>query len=374
MSPPAETLQRISRLTPLRELLIRLDATARPVPAKNIEPAAAVGATLAADVLASADCPAVPTASRDGWAVAADLVADAGPHAPVPLSPAPKWVENGERIPLGMDVVLPLDAVAVTKSGAEAHASAAPGEGVISAGADAAKGAILRHAGERLRPSDVAILRAAGISSVSARAPRIKIFSTGVPARSAADTISPMLARAIENEGGIAEVAQAASLESVLLDRACDAVITIGGTGTGRRDASVKTLARVGRVEIHGFGIAPGETAALGASDGRPVLLLPGRLDAALAVFLVAGRRMIAGLAGRREDQPGNSAKLARKIASTVGLAEVVLVRRVGDGIEPLASGFFAWSALARADGWILVPPESEGFAAGATVETRPLP
>ena len=374
MSPPAETLQRISRLTPLRELLIRLDATARPVPAKNIEPAAAVGATLVADVLASADCPAVPTASRDGWAVAADLVADAGPYAPVPLSPAPKWVENGERIPLGMDVVLPLDAVAVTKSGAEAHASAAPGEGVISAGADAAKGAILRRAGERLRPSDVAILRAAGISSVSARAPRIKIFSTGVPARSAADTISPMLARAIENEGGIAEVAQAASLESVLLDRACDAVITIGGTGTGRRDASVKTLARVGRVEIHGFGIAPGETAALGASDGRPVLLLPGRLDAALAVFLVAGRRMIAGLAGRREDQPGNSAKLARKIASTVGLAEVVLVRRVGDGIEPLASGFFAWSALARADGWILVPPESEGFAAGATVETRPLP
>jgi molybdopterin molybdotransferase len=374
MSPPAETLQRILRLTPLPEFLIRLDATAGPVPAKNIEPAAAVGATLAADVLASADCPAVPTASRDGWAVAADLVADAGPYAPVPLSPAPKWVENGERMPSGTDSVLPLDAVAVTKSGAEAHASAAPGEGVLPAGADVAKGAILRRAGERLRPSDVAILRAAGLSSVFARAPRIKIFSTGVPARSAADTISPMLARVIENEGGIAEVAQAASLESVLLDRACDAVVTIGGTGTGRRDASVKTLARVGRVEIHGFGIAPGETAALGMSDGRPVLMLPGRLDAALAVFLVAGRRLIAQLAGRRGDQSGNSAKLARKITSTVGLAEVVLVRRVGDGVEPLASGFFAWGALARADGWILVPPESEGFAAGATVETRPLP
>lgn len=374
MSPPTEALQRISRFAPLTEVFARLDAVARPIPAKSLEPAAAVGATLAADVTAAADWPSGPIAMRDGWAVAADLVTDAGPYAPVALSPAPAWVETGQPLPAGTDAVLPLDAVTVAKSGAEAHAPAAAGEGVVLAGADAPKGTIVRRAGERLRPGDVAILRAAGIASVSARAPRIKIFTTSVPPRSKADTLSPLIARAVEGEGGIAEVAQASSLESALIDRACDAVIAIGGTGTGRRDASVKTLARVGQVEIHGFGIAPGETAAIGVAHSKPVLLLPGRLDAALAAFLIVGHRLIARLAGRDRAEPGAVVRLTRKITSTVGLAEIALVRRDQDGVEPLASGAFAWSALARADGWVLVPPDSEGYAPGATVEMQSLP
>jgi molybdopterin biosynthesis enzyme len=206
------------------------------------------------------------------------------------------------------------------------------------------------------------------------RAPRIKIFTTTVPASSGADSVSPAIVRAAEAEGAAAEVAQASSLESVLLDRACDAVFAVGGTGTGRRDASVKTLARVGRVEIHGFGIAPGETAALGTAEGKPVLLLPGRLDAALAAFLIVGRRLIARLAGRETEEVATRLPLTRKIASSVGLAEMVLVRRVPEGVEPLTAGAFTAAALARADGWVMVPPESEGFAAGALVEMRQLP
>jgi molybdopterin molybdotransferase len=374
MSPPTEALQRISRLAPLADVFARLDAIARPIPAKSLEPAAAVGATLAADATVTADWPSRPVAMRDGWAVAADVVADAGPYAPVPLSPAPAWVETGQPLPAGTDAVLPLDAVTVTKSGAEAHAPAAAGEGVALPGADAPKGTILRRAGERLRPSDVAVLRAAGIVSVSARATRIKIFTTSVPPRSGADTLSPLIARAVEGEGGIAEVAQSASLESVLVDRACDAVFAIGGTGTGRRDASVKTLARVGKVEVHGFGIAPGETAAIGVAHAKPVLLLPGRLDAALATFLIVGSQLIARLAGREGTGAGAAVKLTRKIASIVGLAEIALVRRDRDGVEPIATGPFAWSALARADGWVLVPPDSEGYPAGATIEMKSLP
>ena len=43
-------------------------------------------------------------------------------------------------------------------------------------------------------------------------------------------------------------------------------------------------------------------------------------------------------------------------------------------GVEPLASGFFPVQALTRAAGWVFIPPESEGFGQGATVEMRPLP
>ncbi|MCC6947525.1 MAG: molybdopterin-binding protein [Bradyrhizobiaceae bacterium] len=374
MSPPTEALQRITRLAPLPDVLARIEAVVRPVAPRDIDPAGAVGATLAADAVAPADLPPAAIAVRDGWAVAAEQVADAGPYAPVLLSPAPPWVETGERMPPGTDAILPLDAVAVTKTGAEAHGPAVPGEGVLPAGADAARGDVLRREGARLRPGDAAILRAAGIASLGVRWPRVKIFCASVPTRSAADTLSPLLARAIEAEGCVAEVAQASSLESALLDRACDAVVTVGGTGSGRRDASVKTLARVGRVEVHGIGIAPGETAAFGMIDARPVLMLPGRLDAALAAFLMVGHPLLRRLAACTESDIKIPVRLARKIASTVGLAEAVFARHTGSEAEPLGTGLFSLAALVRANGWVLVPPESEGFSVGAAVDMRLLP
>ena len=104
------------------------------------------------------------------------------------------------------------------------------------------------------------------------------------------------------------------------------------------------------------------------------MLLLPGRLDAALSVWLVVGRRMLARLAGSGEDEAGTTATLTRKVTSTIGLAEVVPVRRTGDGVEPLATKYLPLSALARSDGWILVPADSEGYSAGSQVEVRPWP
>jgi len=60
--------------------------------------------------------------------------------------------------------------------------------------------------------------------------------------------------------------------------------------------------------------------------------------------------------------------------SSTVGLAEVVPVRRNAAQAEPLASKYLPLSSLARSDGWILVPPDSEGYPAGASVQVRQWP
>jgi molybdopterin molybdotransferase len=374
MSPPTETLQRIARLAPLAEIVQRLDAAIAPVAPRNVELMAAVGAILAADVVAAKALPVAAVAWRDGWALASETVTDAGPYAPAPLDPAPLWVEAGQVMPAGTDAVLPADAVAITKAGAEAQAPATPGESVIAAGADIAQAAILRRAGQVLRPGDVVVFAAAGIQSVSVRAPRVKIFSVTVPTRSREDTISSLIARAVEAEGCIAQVAQASALEAALTDRSSDVVVGIGGTGTGKRDAAVKTLARIGKVELHGFGIAPGETAAFGTVDGRAVLLLPGRLDAALAAFMIVGRQLLARCSGRKDVAPGALLPLTKKVTSTVGLAEFIPVRRTEGGIEPLGSGTLSLQSLVQADGWILVPPESEGLAAGATAEMRNFP
>ena len=153
-----------------------------------------------------------------------------------------------------------------------------------------------------------------------------------------------------------------------------DGIIVIGGTGSGRNDTSVQTLAREGELSVHGIALTPGETAALGFVGSRPALLLPGRLDAALAVWLVVGRRLLARLSGGDDGELTATATLARKVASPVGLAEFVPVRRSGDMAEPLAAKYLPFSALSRADGWILVPADSEGYPEGATVAVRPWP
>jgi molybdopterin biosynthesis enzyme len=163
-------------------------------------------------------------------------------------------------------------------------------------------------------------------------------------------------------------------LDEALRKDDADAIIAIGGTGAGRHDRSVITLSRAGVVICHGIGLSPGETSAYGTANGHPVLLMPGRIDAALACWLVLGRAMVDRLSGARDSGIAVTATLARKVTSTVGFAEVIPLARVGDGVGPLASGYLPLQSLARADGWMLVPAESEGYPAGTAIEMRPLP
>jgi len=135
----------------------------------------------------------------------------------------------------------------------------------------------------------------------------------------------------------------------------------------------VRALARAGKVVFHGIGLSPGDTTAFGLVGAVPVLIVPGRLDSALAAWHVIGARILRQLSGRTDVPQAHDARLARKIASTVGLAEFVPVRAEGDAVTPLASGYLPWRALAQATGYVLVPAQSEGFSAGALVPVAPL-
>ena len=333
--------------------------------------AAALGLTLAADVVMAAGHPAIALALRDGYAVRSDATLDASSYAPAPLSPTPARVDAGEALPDGADAVAALDTVQMRGDKAEALAAVAPGEGVLAPDTDVAARLKIRLSGAQLRPIDIALLGTLGIERVAVRQPRVRVVraSAGDIIRGAAT----LIALAIEGDSGTA-VTDDITLEAALNDDSADAIVAIGGTGSGRNDASVRTLARLGEVAYHGIAITPGETTALGFVDGRPVLLLPGRIDAALAGWLTVGRRMLAKLAFRMIEEQPFSAELARKIASPLGLAEVIAVRRRLGRVEPVAAGYLSMQALARAEGWILVPADSEGYPAGSRVVVRPWP
>jgi molybdopterin molybdotransferase len=364
--------QRITRLTPLDAVLSLIDARVRAVEPEKLDLAQALGRTLAEDVVAR-QLPPHPIVLRDGYGVEAAALADAGPYMPVQLPTGARRIDAGEALPSGCDAVLPADAVVLRGGQIEAVAAVAPGEGVLGAGDDATPRTALRHAGERVRTIDLAVMAAAGIEAIMVRAPRVGVVTGSPGSPRIVEAAREMLRCAVVGAGGT-PFGKALILVASLDYEQPDLIIAVGGTGSGRRDDSVRTLAQYGAVEAHGIAVSPGETAAFGFVGTRPVLLIPGRLDAALAVWLLIGRRLVAKLAGSTfEDRPVTM-PLKRKVTSSIGLTEVMPVIFAGGMAEPLGSGYLSFESLARSDGWIVIPADSEGFAAGASVDVRPWP
>jgi molybdopterin molybdotransferase len=376
MDSQVEPKQRIARLTPLDDVLARIDALVGPVAPREVALAAAVGRVLASDVMVAAR-PGYALALRDGWAVNSSLTQDASPYAPAPLSVATR-IDAGAALPPDSDAVAEIDAVVVRDGRAEAVAAVTLGEGVLPAGADADGAAALAREGWSLNAVTAGVLAAAQVSRLRIREPRLRVVRTRPPGDPIIDAAAVFVANAIAAAGGVAlddpEGGDGQLLENALQTEDADAIVAIGGTGCGRDDTSVVTLARLGRVEAHGIALAPGTTAAFGVVATRPVLLLPGRLDGALAVWLLLGEPMLARLAGRRAPPPMLTARLSRKIASNLGLAELVPVRLREGQAEPLGSGYLPLQTIAQADGWILVAADREGHPAGTPVMVRPWP
>jgi molybdopterin biosynthesis enzyme len=147
-----------------------------------------------------------------------------------------------------------------------------------------------------------------------------------------------------------------------------DLLMTIGGTGVGRTDATIMALAARGEVITHGIAMQPGRTCAIGKIGNTPVLVLPGTPDQALAAWWALALPVLDRLSGRRKRQPV-TLPLQRKIASDVGIAEIVLLARQHETWIPLATGDLPLDVIARAEAWLLVPGGAEGFAAGTPVD-----
>ena len=374
MAAASETIQAISRLTRLADVLAMIDLRVKPVTPRTLDVAVAAGRALAGDAVAAAR-PTAALALLDGWAINADLTLGAGGYAPVPLLHPPQRIETGQSLPPDTDSVAPFDTIRISNGNAEALATINPGDGVLAAGGDSDPAIPLRRGGERLRMIDLAALAATGLSRLAVREPRVRLL----PLRGSAIVIAAarLIAGDIERRGGTVKLDDAGrDLGTVLAAENTDAIVVIGGTGSGRNDTGVHTMARDCEVAVHGIAVTPGETAAVGFAGPRPILLLPGRLDAALAIWLLVGRRILdrLAMANNADRDSVEMLPLARKVSSTVGLAEVVPVRRGAGQAEPLASKYLPLSALARSDGWILVPAESEGYSAGSPVQIRPWP
>jgi molybdopterin molybdotransferase len=234
--------------------------------------------------------------------------------------------------------------------------------------ADAKIDTTLRLTGARLRRLDVALLAAHGIARIAVRMPRL--FITHAPS---AESVATLIAGAIDAEGGVAKTSVAnGSLETACKSPNVDAVIAIGSDPSGA--VHLRELASIGQIAFSGVALSPGGTIVFGYVGLLPVLLLPGRMDSALAAWLLLGRRLLARLSFRLiEDQPF-LLELARPLSSPRGVAEVIPVRRRAAQVEPLPGDAWSAQSIARADGWIVLPAGTDNIPAGTKVQMRPWP
>jgi molybdopterin molybdotransferase len=150
-----------------------------------------------------------------------------------------------------------------------------------------------------------------------------------------------------------------------------DIILVSGGSSVGQEDHAPQLLSELGELSIHGVAVRPAGPAGIGFLHGRPVFLLPGHPVSCLCAYDLFAGRAVRRLAGRSPQLPYRTCllPLARKIASVVGRVDYVRVQVGENGVEPIAaSGASILTSTTRADGFVLVPRDSEGHAPGEQV------
>jgi molybdopterin molybdotransferase len=305
----------------------------------------------------------------DGWAFRASDLVGASAYAPLPLTTAARWVEAGDPIPNGCDCVIDADGVDQSGSIPQVLADASPGHGVRRRGGDLPDGFVIAP-GMQLRPFDILFARVARLENMKVRRPRLRLVN--VPATGGDTETAHIILESARHAG--AEVTfvearsrDAASLAAEFETAACDLLITIGGSGVGRTDATVLAIGQRGDVIAHGLALRPGVTSAVGRIESTPVIALSGSAANALAAWWTLGLPVLDRLSGRQPREI-TILPLARKLASSVGIAEIALLERNNDSWMPLALGDLPFQAIIKASAWLAVPGSSEGFPAGTPV------
>lgn len=365
-----------------------------PSPGEKVPTRAALGRVTAEAVYAVISSPHYAGSAMDGLAVLAENTFGASDSAPrrFRLGQEAVVVDTGDPLPEGFNAVIMIEEVNFPEEGwAEIQSPAVPWQHVRLPGEDITAGEMLLPVNHVLRPFDLGILLAAGITEVLVRSrPRVAILPTGselVPPNphplpgQILESNSAMLAGLVQEWGGEPEVFPITPDEYELLKERllealskADIVLINAGSSAGREDYTARLIAEWGQVLTHGVATRPGKPVILGIVQDKPVIGVPGYpVSAALcAEFFV--RPLIFEKQGLAvPERPSVKAVLARKIPSSLGREEFVRLRllRVGDRLmaTPLGRGAGALTTLARADGILRVPRLSEGFAAGTEVE-----
>ena len=368
----------------------RLDVEALP-----LEDAA--GRVLAADLVSPLDVPGFDRAAMDGYALRGAESAGSDEYSPLefpvvgqsmPGQPfagavppgAAIRIMTGAPVPEGLDAVVPAEYATEAGGRIAITRPVAPGQHVGQCGEDIREGAAVLSAGRRLRAQDVGLIASLGLAHVTVvQRPRVRILVTGNEVRAPGapkgryqiyDANSYMLRGLVERDGGELEAHyrlgdDPEAIRSALLAPGADVMLVSGGSSVGSEDHAPRLVAEIGELAIHGVAMRPSSPAGVGRVGAALVFLLPGNPVSCLCAYDFFAGRAIRLRGGRPGDWPHRSVRcaVARKIVSAIGRVDYCRVRIVDGRVEPIAlSGASILSSTTRADGFVIVPAQSEGY------------
>jgi len=294
---------------------------------------AADGRILAKEISAPLPLPPFTNSAVDGYAVrsgdlaqvaeqeqeralpvAGRVQAGAATQGPVEPGHAVR-IFTGAPMPQGADTVFMQEDVRLDQGRVVLPMGLKPGANVRMAGEDIPAGHSALAAGQRLRPQDVALAAAFGLTHVEVRRRiRVAVFSTGNElvspgaSRGAAQLfdsnrfmLMAMLVRLgceVSDLGILRDdrVSLASALKSVA--GTLDLILTTGGVSTGEEDHVKAAVESVGTLVLWRMAIKPGRPVAMGIIGGTPFIGLPGNPVASFVTFVHVVRPTVLALAG----------------------------------------------------------------------------
>jgi molybdopterin molybdotransferase len=383
---------------------------ARVTPVKEAETVAlqeADGRILARDISAPLPLPPFTNSAVDGYAVrsrdlpkgaeAAFAVSgrvQAGSAASGPIQPGQAIrIFTGAPMPEGADTVFMQEDVRLDGEGRVVLPEGLkPGANVRPAGEDIPLGTAALAKGRRLRPQDVALAAAFGLTEIDVtRRIRVAVFSTGNELVSPGGPRQPaqlfdsnrfMLMAMLARLG--CEVADLgilrddpASLAEGLKQVAGrhDLILTTGGVSTGEEDHVKAAVESVGSLVLWRMAIKPGRPVAMGIIGGTPFIGLPGNPVASFVTFVHVVRPTVLALAGALPQpivpMPVRAAFAYRKKIARREYVRVTLRRATDGGLEAIKfprEGAGLLSSLVDTDGLVELGEEITQVEPGQTV------
>ena len=280
---------------------------------------ACAGRALATDIVAGINVPPADNSAMDGYALRREDWK--GPGHPLEISQritagsppeshktgTAARIFTGAEIPEGADIVVMQEKCTQDGQFVRMQSVGAIGANIRPKGQDIMSGAIVLHAGHRLRPQDIGLIASLGFAGVDVwQRLKVAIVSTGSELVEPGEEVKPgqiynsnhyMLDALLKNWGfevvdfGITvDDPQLLSEVMARASREADAIVTTGGVSVGEEDHVKAVVESLGSLDLWRVAIKPGKPFAFGDVMGTAFLGLPGNPVSALVTILIIAR------------------------------------------------------------------------------------
>ena len=356
----------------------------------------ALGRITETAVFAKYCSPLFNAAAMDGIAVNSEVTIGATEVKPVTLRQGVDFVvvDTGDPIKNPCDaVIMAEDLIELENGDLQIVEPAAPWQHVRPIGEDIVAGEMIIPSRHKIRPIDIGVLLAGGITKISViKQPTVAIFPTGTeiiepdqePKEGDIIESNSRMFEAMAKQNGanptrFAPIADDYNKLKDAIDKATDEydmVIVNAGSSAGTEDFTVHILRELGEVLIHGVAIKPGKPVILAIVKGKPVIGLPGYPVSAYINFENFVIPVLGLMNGEMQSKNNTvQAVVSKRLVSSLKHKEYVRVKvgKVEDKLvaSPLARGAGAAMSLVRADGFCVIEQNSEGVEAGETVNVE---